>query len=153
MRALAVTLTILLSAVSSAAKADDRIDDVFKTEASFLVQQASVMAVRTVIERQIEALRRDDAQTAFAFVAPRLKQRFVDSGSYMRVIREQFAAILTAKAFSFGDMRETSYGTAQVVSLSDPNGEPWLAFFLMDRDASEWRVANVVLVRLPTIEA
>ena len=69
------------------------------------------------------------------------------------MIRSQFPAILTARIASFGDMRETSYGTAQMVTLSDTRGEPWLAFFLMDRDGNEWRVANVVLVKLPTVEA
>src|SRR4249920_1233869 len=132
MRVLAFKLAALLSAVSSLvvllmplpALASDRIELAFQAEENFLAEQASTLAVRAVIERQIDALRKDDAQAAFAFVAPRLKQRFADSAMYMRVIRSQFPAILTARIASFGDMRETSYGTAQMVTLSDTRGEP-----------------------------
>jgi hypothetical protein len=40
-----------------------------------------------------------------------------------------------------------------MVRLSDSKGEPWLAFFIMDKAGKDWRIANVVMVKLPSVEA
>ncbi|MDJ1157107.1 DUF4864 domain-containing protein [Chelatococcus sp. SYSU_G07232] len=137
MRGLALPLTIAL-AVSPASA----------------MEQADSLAVRVAIEQQMTALQRDDAQAAFAAAAPQLRQQFADSESFMRMIHEQFPVIARPQIVSFGDLRHTSYGLAQLLNLVDERGEPWIALFLMDRgEDGVWRVANVVTVRLPSLPA
>lgn len=149
MRALALIFAGLLAA--SPAAAVDRIEIAFQSDPTLQAAQASVVAVRNVIARQIDAVQKDDAKTAFSVVTPKLKEQFPNGKAYLQVIRSQFPAIAKAKLVSFGDLRETSFGTAQMVNLSDDKGEPWLAFFLMDQGKpGDWRISNVVMVKLPS---
>ncbi len=185
MRALLFAVAACVASVP--ALANNRVELAFEADEQFQTERAAMQSVRAVIERQIEALRRDDANAAFAQMAPRLKEKFGDGDAYLRVIHAQFPAILNARIVSFGDLRETSFGTAQAVNLSSGSGEQWLAFFLMDRQdkpcpgeaatgaaaepatlkgdgrvfssgltgkcAVTWSIANVVLVKVPSIGA
>jgi hypothetical protein len=146
------------------ALAADRIDAAFQIDAQARAKELEAQArqakiekvsapVRTLIERQIEAVKQDDAQTAFQAIAPKLKQKFANGDTYLKVVRAQFPALAEARIVDFGDMRDTSYGKAQMVRLSDSKGEPWLAFFIMDKAGKDWRIANVVMVKLPSVEA
>jgi phage/plasmid primase-like uncharacterized protein len=118
------------------------------------VERTDVTAVRLTIQQQMNALKQDDASTAFAIVSPKLKARFSDSSSFMAMVREQFPVIVNPQLVSFDEIRQTSYGLTQMVRLVDSKGEPWLAFFIMDRGKNgRWGVANVVTVRMPTYGA
>jgi phage/plasmid primase-like uncharacterized protein len=137
MRALAVGFLIALGATPAIA-----------------VERTDVTAVRLTIQQQMNALKQDDASTAFAIVSPKLKARFSDSSSFMAMVREQFPVIVNPQLVSFDEIRQTSYGLTQMVRLVDSKGEPWLAFFIMDRGKNgRWGVANVVTVRMPTYGA
>jgi phage/plasmid primase-like uncharacterized protein len=137
MRALAVAFLIALGATPASA-----------------VERTDVTAVRLTIQQQMNALKQDDASTAFAIVSPKLKARFSDSSSFMAMVREQFPVIVNPQLVSFDEIRQTSYGLTQMVRLVDSKGEPWLAFFVMDRGKNgRWGVANVVTVRMPTYGA
>ena len=117
----------------------------------------AALGVQKVISEQIAAVRADDAKAAFSFVTPQLRQQFVSEKAYLDVIRARFPAIPNSRIVSFGDLRETSFGTAQLVELTDAQGQPWMALFLMDkgdRDKGEasWKIANVVMVKMPATE-
>ena len=117
-------------------------------------EQPDSYAVRVAIERQLAALRQDDAQRAFAEAAPQLREQFTDSAAFLRMMQEQFPVIAQATVADFDDLRDTSYGPVQLLKLIDRRGEPWLAFFIMQRGGDGiWRVANVVTVRLPSTPA
>lgn len=118
------------------------------------LERTDVTAVRLTISQQMDALKKDDATAAFAIVAPKLKARFADSDSFMMMVREQFPVIIKPQIVSFDEIRQTSYGLTQMLRLVDARGEPWLAFFVMDRGKNgRWSVANVVTVRLETYGA
>lgn len=155
MRAVAVAL--MLGVMATPVAAFDRVELAFQADPALETQALEVPAapvVRKIVAKQIEAVRQDDAKAAFAAITPKLKQQFVNGQSYLRVIRAQFPALGDARLVSFGELRETSFGFAQMVRLSNARGEPWLAFFLMDRDkAGAWRIGNVVMVKQPSTEA
>ncbi|CAH1667577.1 DUF4864 domain-containing protein [Chelatococcus asaccharovorans] len=118
------------------------------------LDRTEVTAVRLTISQQMDALKKEDATAAFAIVSPKLKARFTDSKSFMTMVREQFPVIINPQLVSFDDIQQTSYGLTQLLRLVDARGEPWLAFFVMERDKKgRWGVANVVTVRLPSYEA
>lgn len=150
MRALPLLFAAMVAATP--ALAADRIELAFQADPALQAVQATSTAVRSVIERQIDAVRKQDANSAFAVVAPKLKQQFANGKTYLNVIKAQFPAIADARLVAFGDLRETSFGTAQLVTISDARGEPWVAFFLMDQDKGEWRIGNVVMIKMPSTE-
>ena len=116
-------------------------------------QLATAPAVQKVIARQIDAVRQSDAKAAFAVVTPKLRRQFGNEGAYLNVVKAQFPAIAKARIVSFGDFKRTSFGMTQLVQISDSSGQPWMAFFLVDEEKGDWRIANVVMVKMPATEA
>ena len=159
MRHLALILASVLATVAAGGVAravegprqDDRIARVFKVDQEFRVERSATQ-LRNVITQQVDAVREEKADLAFAAVAPRLKEIFSTGENYLQFFRSQFPGIATGRIIVFGDLRETPFGMTQMVRISDNKGEPWLAFFLMDQVENEWRIANVVVVKMPSIE-
>jgi Domain of unknown function (DUF4864) len=150
MRALALVLGILVTA--SPAAAADRIVPVLQVDPEAKIEKMAV-PVRSIIEQQMIAVRQANAAAAFASVAPKLQQTFATGENYLRFFRAQFPGIASGHIISFGDLRETSFGMAQMVRISGERGEPWLALFIMDEvDNGDWRIANVVVVKVPSVE-
>ena len=46
---------------------------------------------QTLIQRQLEAFAREDAEGAYAEAAPAIKMMFSDSGAFMTMVREHYA--------------------------------------------------------------
>jgi hypothetical protein len=149
MRAPALILAAIVAA--SPALANDRIALAFQVEQESKIER-STKPVRAVIERQIDAVREANADAAFASVAPKLKAHFTTGENYLRFFKTQFPGLASGRIITFGDLRETSFGYTQAVRVSDGQGVPWLAFFLMDEVNGDWRIANVVVVRMPSVE-
>jgi hypothetical protein len=117
-------------------------------------QPAALLAVQKVIARQIEAVRQADAKAAFSVVSPKLRKQFTTDVAYLKVVNRQFPAIADARIVAFGDLKKTSFGLAQLVEISDSSGQPWMALFLVDPGkAGQWRIANVVMIKVPAQEA
>ncbi|GGC56306.1 hypothetical protein GCM10010994_14020 [Chelatococcus reniformis] len=117
-------------------------------------QPASTLAVQKVIARQIDAVRQADAKTAFSVVSPKLRKQFTTDTAYLKVVNRQFPAIADARIVAFGELKKTSFGLTQLVEISDSSGQPWMAFFLVDAGkAGQWRIANVVMIKMPAQEA
>ena len=149
MRAPALILAALVAA--SPALANDRVALAFQVEQEAKIER-STKPVRALIERQIDAVREANADAAFEAVAPKLKEHFTTGENYLRFFKAQFPGLASGRIITFGDLRETSFGFAQSVRVSDEHGMPWLAFFLMDEVNGDWRIANVVVVKMPSVE-
>ena len=53
-------------------------------------------AVREVIEAQLDAFKRDDAQRAFSFAAPGIRQMFGTAENFLQMVRSSYAVVWIA---------------------------------------------------------
>ena len=136
MRALVATLA-LLAAVPAGATTLEGPDD------------ADRNVIRWVVKREIKALQRDHRDAAYTFVSPSARQIFPDKDQYMEKMLENFPGLSYATSVVIGDLRQTSRGLAQMVTLVDRRGQPYVAFFFMEKtEEAGWMIHNFIMVPL-----
>ena len=110
-------------------------------------------AVREVIEAQLDAFRRDDAQRAFSFATPDIRFRFGTAENFMQMVRTSYPAVYRPRTVRFERFEVVDDQVIQPVRLTDAEGRGWLAFYAMERQPDgSWRIDGCQLARLPAQE-
>jgi len=104
-------------------------------------------AIRSVIERQLEAFQRDDATAAFAFAAPGIQARFGTPEAFMDMVKRAYQPVYRPREKEFRALTSGEEGPVQKVLLVGPDGRLVLALYSMEREADgSWRISGCVLV-------
>jgi Domain of unknown function (DUF4864) len=103
---------------------------------------------RTVIERQIDAFRRDDGAAAFAFASPELQTLFHDPDRFMAMVRNGYQPVYRPKAYSFSADAETPDGLTETLAIEDAEGQAWTAVYTLEKEPDgSWRITSCHLVK------
>ena len=104
--------------------------------------------IRAVISRQIDALRRDDAESAFALVSPAVQQTYGTPERFLDVMRSAYHPVYRPAAVTFLEPMVLGADAVQPVQLTDRAGAVWLAYYAMQRQKDgSWRAAGCHLVQ------
>jgi len=96
--------------------------------------------IRAVINRQIEAFRRDDAQEAFKLVSPAVQETFGTPERFLDVVRASYGAMVRPTAVVFLGLTVMGDDAVQRVKITDRSGAVWLAYYAMQRQRDgSWR--------------
>jgi hypothetical protein len=108
-------------------------------------------AVRMVIERQLDAFRRDDAVDAFSYAAPSIRELFETSDRFLDMVRRGYAPLYRSERPIFVRGRLMEPGVfLQEVAFTGPNGKGWSALYTLERQSDgEWRISGCVLKPAP----
>jgi hypothetical protein len=102
--------------------------------------------IKRVIAAQRAALIDDDAERAFAFAAPSIRRHFGDSATFMRMVREGYAALLDARYVEFLDGAVIGGDVVQPLRLVLPDGTVMVAIYGMLREpGGRWRIGSCVI--------
>jgi hypothetical protein len=105
-------------------------------------------AIRGVINRQIEAFRRDDAREAFALVSPDVQETFGTPERFLDTVRVSYRAVYRPSAVVFLDLLVIGYDVVQRVQVTDRSGAVWVASYAMQRQRDgSWRTNGCHLVQ------
>lgn len=111
------------------------------------VTSADAAEIRAVIDRQIDAFKRDDAQGAFALVSPGVQQTFRTPQRFLDVVRLAYRAVYRPANVSFLDMLVMGDDVVQQVQVTDRAGTVWVAYYAMERQRDgSWRTNGCHLV-------
>ncbi len=117
------------------------------------VTAADRAAIRTVIEAQLEAFRRDDAAAAFSFAAPGIQARFGDGAHFVAIVREAYPAVIRPRSVSFDRLERDDGLLVQRVELVGADGAPALALYSMEHEHDgRWLIAGCSLRHSGRIE-
>ena len=104
--------------------------------------------IRAVINRQIDAFKRDDAQGAFALVSPDVQEAFGTPERFLDVVRVSYRAVYRPAAVTFLGLTVLGPDAVQQVQLTDRSGALWHAFYAMQRQRDgTWRTNGCRLVQ------
>ena len=104
-------------------------------------------AIRTVIERQLEAFRQDDAAGAFAFASPAIQQRFGTPEVFMTMVKTAYQPVYRPRYVAFKDLSMVRGVLTQSVLLVGPDGVPVTAMYLMQQQPNGmWKIDGCYLV-------
>lgn len=134
MKRLSISLFALFMAFVSppSAKADDTAD------------------IRAIIEGQLLAFRADDAEKAYSFAAPIIKEIFPTQDSFIEMVRKGYPQVYRSKSFEFGTLDDTDYGLAQFVSITDEAGQKWTALYTVEKQKDgSWKISGCRILKEP----
>ena len=145
-------LLLLLGSLASAGVAAPAQTVAAQTVAAQTVaaQTAGGAEIRGVIERQLAAFKRDDADGAFAFASPGIRRRFGTPETFMDMVRRHYPPVYRSRGVAFGALRDSPRGLLQEVQLTGPDGRAVTAVYIMERQPDgNWKIDGVYLLEAP----
>ncbi|HQS18886.1 DUF4864 domain-containing protein [Reyranella sp.] len=110
------------------------------------VSEPDRSAIRDVIERQIEAFRRDDGAAAFGYASPSIQGMFGSPDTFMDMVRQGYRPVYRPRAVEFREIVTLQGMVTQKVHVIGPDGRPVTALYPMSRQADgTWRIEGCYL--------
>lgn len=110
------------------------------------VDDSDRQAIRAVIEAQLEAFARDDAEAAFALAAPGIQVKFGNAETFLAMVRAAYRPVYRPDEVSFRALDLSGVMPVQQVLVADAGGGAFMAFYPMQKQrGGEWRIAGCVL--------
>lgn len=104
--------------------------------------------LRRVIEAQLTAFLADDAERAFSYASPSIREMFVTADYFMAMVRGKYPVVYRHRSVGFFVPEPMGSEVAQRVRLTDQAGAPWLAVYSMQRQSDRsWRINGCVVTR------
>lgn len=105
------------------------------------------IAIRSVIERQLEAFQKDDALAAFALASPGIKEQFQTAENFMQMVSMSYPAVYRPRSVFFEKITTIQDNITQPVLLLAPDGIPLRALYFMEKQPDDtWRINGCILV-------
>jgi|SRR5580698_5024009 hypothetical protein len=113
--------------------------------------EENFVAAQTVIQSQEEALRRDDAETAYTFAAPGIKSLYRSADIFMFMVRNGYAPVYRHRSFEFGEAKIVDGKIVQDVQIVDTEGVAWDALYTLEQQPDgSLKISGCVLTRAAT---
>ena len=104
--------------------------------------------VRAVVEGQLEALARDDADKAFSYAAPNVREAVGTPSGFMAMVQVGYPVVYRHASVAFLKPEGKEDQVIQRVHLLDNSGDSWLAVYSLQRQPDKvWRITGCKLVR------
>lgn len=112
------------------------------------VPAAERTAIHGTIQRQLDALARDDGATAFSFAAPAIQRMFGTPENFLHMVHAAYAGLVRPRSVRFVATELVGGEVTQKVLVVTSDGQPIVALFLMDRQPDgQWKILGCVLGR------
>jgi hypothetical protein len=116
------------------------------------ITTADAIAIRTVVQSQLEALAEDDATSAFELTTPTKRMQIGSADNFLRMIKEQYTPIYRPQLALFSKPQVIDGNAIQVVRLTDDNRHVWVAIFWMQQgEDSNWKIDGCQLLETTSL--
>ena len=112
-------------------------------------------AFQDIINRQIEAFRADDGNTAYGFAAPMIQRIFPNPDLFMNMVRNKYQPVYRPKSYTFGAAGFSASGRPiQRVMIVGPDGLTYEAIYTFEQQPDgTWEINGCAIVRAPDLGA
>ena len=110
---------------------------------------AQADGIKETISRQIEAFKRDDAETAFSFASPSIQQQFGSPDVFMAMVARGYPQVYRPRSFRFAERATRGQLTLQRVIVVGPDGVAVAALYEMIKIDDRWRINGCRIAKLP----
>jgi hypothetical protein len=108
-----------------------------------------VQTTQTMIEEQIRAFLKDDADTAYSFAAPGIKAMYPDKNVFFAMVKKSYEPVYHPGNYAFGRSRSIADGATiyHEVLISGRDGKDWTAIYQMMRQPDgSYKINGVQIV-------
>lgn len=110
------------------------------------------IAIRSVVQSQLEALAEDDATSAFELTTPTKRMQIGSADNFLRMIKEQYTPIYRPRLALFSKPQIIDGNAIQVVRLTGDDRHVWVAIFWMEQgEDSDWKIDGCQLLETTSL--
>ncbi len=90
---------------------------------------------QSIIQSQIEAFLKADAETAYSFASPAIQKKFPDKDIFFSMVQEQYGPVYNPGNYAFGRHKVMEDGAFvfQEVMITGTDGKDWTAIYQLGR--------------------
>ncbi|MEO6017174.1 MAG: DUF4864 domain-containing protein [Polaromonas sp.] len=104
-------------------------------------------SVRAVVEGQLAAFAKDDANKAFSFAAPNVREAVGNARGFLAMVRRDYPVVYRPASVAFLKAEGKDDQVIQRVQLTDASGDAWLAIYSLERQKNRsWRITGCLVV-------
>lgn len=104
--------------------------------------------VREAVQGQLDALARDDADKAFSYAAPNVRQAVGTASGFLAMVRDGYPVVYRPASVAFLKPEGQANQVIQRVHMLDADGVSWLAIYSLQRQADKaWRITGCKVVK------
>jgi len=104
-------------------------------------------AIRAVIQRQLQAFQKDDAEEAFTFASPEIRAKFGTAKNFFQAVKTSYAAVYRPRSVMFEKLVMVQGIPTQEVVLLAPDGDLVKALYLMEKQPDgTWKISGCFIV-------
>ncbi len=104
--------------------------------------------VRSVVEGQLAAFSRDDANKAFSYAAPNIRETVGSATSFMTMVRRDYPMVYRPASVAFLKVEGKGDEVVQRVQMTDADGNSWLTLYSLERQKDKsWRITGCTVVQ------
>ena len=104
-------------------------------------------SIRAVVEGQLAAFAKDDANKAFSFAAPNVRKALGSAANFMSMVRSDYPVVYRPASVAFLKAEGTDGDVIQPVQLVDTSGNAWLATYSLQKQKDKsWLITGCAVV-------
>ena len=104
------------------------------------------LAIRIVIQHQIEAFRTGDHDLAYSYASSGVKQQFDTSTDFFNTLKSAYNSVLIPRSMVFEDLKEVMGIVTQPVLFFAADGDTIIASYIMEKEESgDWKISGCYL--------
>lgn len=108
---------------------------------------ADEKTVRGVVQAQLAAFARDDAERAFSYAAPNVREAAGNASGFLAMVRKSYPVVYRPASVAFLKPEGKDDDVIQRVQMLDSDGESWLAVYSLQRQKNRtWRITGCAVV-------
>jgi hypothetical protein len=107
---------------------------------------ADERAVRGAVQGQLAAFAADDAQLAFSWAAPNVREAMGTPAGFLAMVREAYPVVYRPASVAFLKPEHKDGRVLQRVQMLDAAGDAWLATYSLQRGGKGWLITGCVVV-------
>ncbi|MEX0922352.1 MAG: DUF4864 domain-containing protein [Rhodovibrionaceae bacterium] len=107
-------------------------------------------AIRSVIERQLQAFQEDDGSAAFSYASPMIQRQFGNAETFMAMVQRGYPSVYRPQTVEFRGLEFNGGFAVQEVFFVGPDGSAQLALYFMAlQEDGSWKINGVRMTDAP----
>ncbi|MES2686910.1 MAG: DUF4864 domain-containing protein [Pseudomonadota bacterium] len=102
--------------------------------------------VRATVQGQLAAFAADDADKAFSYAAPNVREALGTAAGFMAMVRNAYPVVYRPASVAFLKPESKDGQVIQRVQMLDASGDAWLAIYSLQREGNSWLITGCVVV-------